>query len=301
MSCNLSYIIATRNRLPFLKITLEKLVNNILQDEEIIVIDGNSSDGTPKYLAQLYNNKKIQLYVSEPDQNQAHGWNKALLLARGKIIKKIIDDDVFSLTTIRKCKDWMLDHPETAICISNTLQTDLLNSNKISKTGRLKFYLQWQAKKTACFTFSDVYMLIRKDALSFTGLYDTQFRMMDWEFSLRCSFLQVKIAYYTGYNSLTVHTPGNVTSLSTPKTLRNEARIAKVKYGYAGDQAEVSLWSELKIFIGTMLHQLQQNASFIDKKTKNILPSEIELAMIYKKLYQILEQENLAGDFSFIC
>ncbi len=301
MYCNLSYIIATHNRLPFLKIALEKLVNNLLPDEEIIVIDGNSSDGTLSYLAQLYNNKKIQLYISEPDQNQAHAWNKGLLLANGKIIKKIIDDDVFCLTTIRKCKDWMLKHPEIAICISNTLQTSLSNSGQISKTGRLKFYQQWQAKKITCFTFSDVYMLIRKDALSFTGLYDTQFRMLDWEFSLRCTFLNVKIAYYTGYNSLTVATPGNITSSSTQKTLQNEARIAKVKYGYPGDYAEISLWSHLKIYIGKTLHQFKESTSFTNKKNNNTLPAEIELEIIYSKLYQILKQENQANNYNFIC
>ena len=55
----LSYIIATRNRLPFLTITLEKLIRELLEDEEIVVIDGNSADGTKEYLLQLYNEGKI--------------------------------------------------------------------------------------------------------------------------------------------------------------------------------------------------------------------------------------------------
>lgn len=294
-------MLVTRNRLPFLKITLEKLIDGLLADEEIIVIDGNSNDGTAAYLEQLYNHKKIQQYVSGPDQNQAHGWNKGFLLAKGKIIKKIMDDDVFCYTSIRKCKDWMLNHPAVDICISNTLQTELLNSNQISKASRLKHYLEWQMQKTTCFTFSDVYMLIRRDALSLTGLYDVQFRMMDWEFALRCSFLGTKIAYYDGYNSLAVQTPGNVSSLSTKKKLKQEAQIAKIKYGYPGDQSEISLWSKIKIFIGLKLDMLWKNASFIDLKSVKGLPDEDELKQIYNKLYQTLEQENQDEDFKFIC
>lgn len=271
-----------------------------MPDEEIVVVDGNSNDGTVSYLDELFHQKKIQQYISEQDQNQAEAWNKGFFMAEGKIIKKIMDDDVFSLTAIRKCKDWMLENPAVDICISNTLQTTLAEPEQISKTGRLSQYLNWQQGKTHCFTFSDVYMLIRKSSLSFTGLYDTQFWMIDWEFSLRASFLGAKIAYYTGYNSLTVQTPGNVTSLSTEKILKKEALIAKVKYGYAGDQSEFTLWSKIKIFIGTKLNRFKRNASFIAQKSER-LPDEFELKSIYNNLYEVLELENKKGDFNFVC
>lgn len=294
MSVTISYIVATQNRLPYLRITLEKLINELLEDEEIIVINGNSHDGTSSYLGQLYLEKKIHYYINEPDRNQAHAWNKGFLLANGKFIKKIMDDDIFCFTAIRNCKDWMIQHPEIDICISNTLQTNLQNINIISETSRLKHFLKWQKSETKCFSFSDVYMLIKKDALSFTGLYDTSFRMIDWEFSLRCSFLQAKIAYYTGYNSLTVHTPGNVTSLSTQEIFKNEARIAKVKYHYPGDEREISMWSKVKIFIGERLNKIktEKNLTTLDKK---------ELATVYNKLYTVLEQKNCGGNFKFIC
>ncbi len=301
MTCNLSYIIATRNRLPFLKIILEKLIQALLPDEEIIVIDGKSTDGSLEYLEQLYHHKKIQYYTSEADRNQAHAWNKGFMLARGKIIKKIIDDDVFCFTSIQKCKGWMLAHPEIDICITNTLQTELINFININKTGRLDQFLTWKKKETTCFTFSDVYMLIRKDTLNFTGLYDTQFRMIDWEFSLRCSFLGAKIAYYTGYNSLTVDTPNNITSLSTHNVLKHEAQIAKVKYAYPGDQSEISSWSKFKILIGSKLHKYNRNTSFINTKNIYKLPKENELILIYSQLYKTLERENQQGSFNFIC
>jgi glycosyltransferase involved in cell wall biosynthesis len=85
---NLSYVIATRNRLPFLKITLGRLISNLQPSEEIVVVDGNSTDGAKEYLQQLFADGRIHQFISEPDHNQAHGWNKAMLMARGTIIKK---------------------------------------------------------------------------------------------------------------------------------------------------------------------------------------------------------------------
>ena len=58
MIFNLTYIVSTRNRLPFLKITLEKLISELRQDEEIVVVDGNSNDGSKEYLQTLKVNTK---------------------------------------------------------------------------------------------------------------------------------------------------------------------------------------------------------------------------------------------------
>jgi|GEM_PF-5677686 len=68
---SISYIIATRNRLPFLKITLEKLIGELLQDEEIVVVDGNSNDGSKEYLQTLFGEGKIHQFITEPDKNQS--------------------------------------------------------------------------------------------------------------------------------------------------------------------------------------------------------------------------------------
>ncbi len=82
MSYTLSYIVSTRNRIQFLQIILPLLFANIQPDEEIIVVDSNSTDGTQDYLNELHSKGKIHKFISEPDKNQAHGWNKAILTRR---------------------------------------------------------------------------------------------------------------------------------------------------------------------------------------------------------------------------
>ena len=245
MKFDISYIIATRNRLPFLKITLQRLIDELQPGEEIIVVDGDSTDGSKAFLDLLFQQNKIHQYLSEPDKNQAHGWNKAMLMAKGEIIKKIIDDDVFCYRAIRKCKSYMLLHKTVDVLITNDLSSSMSNYKLIQKHSRLP---QMQSGKMVgtIFYFGDVHMMIRKSALSYIGLYNTAFVMMDWEYSLRISYLKANIAYYTGYNALSVFHPQTVSSLKNEAFINQQGERAEVFYEYAGDTAEISAWSKIK-------------------------------------------------------
>ncbi|HEY4324121.1 MAG TPA: glycosyltransferase [Mucilaginibacter sp.] len=254
MNYLLSYIIATRNRLPFLKITLEKLISELQHDEEIVVVDGNSNDGSKEYLEQLFQEGKIHQFISEPDKNQAHAWNKAMLMASGAIIKKIIDDDVFCYEAIRECKNYMLQNTDVDVMISNDLTASLDDYKNMQKSSRLAQFEKWKNGLMPSFTFGDVHLLIRKSSLAHIGLYNTEFVMMDWEYSLRISHLRANIAYYTGYNALSVAHPETVSSLKNNKLVNEQGKRACSFYEYTGDRAEISLWSEIKIFLGKLLY-----------------------------------------------
>ena len=64
MSRTLSYVTATKNKLPYIKIGLGKLIAAKKSDEEILVADGASTDGTAEYLAELKAAGKIDYFVS---------------------------------------------------------------------------------------------------------------------------------------------------------------------------------------------------------------------------------------------
>ena len=150
---SISYIVATRNRLPFLEITLKRLLDDLQPDEEIVVVDGNSTDGSKEYLDELFTKGAIHQYISEPDQNQAHAWNKAMLMARGTLIKKIIDDDVFCYKSIRECKEYMLQNPQVDIVISNDLSSTITHYKKINKLSRFPQFEKWKQGLVTSFTF----------------------------------------------------------------------------------------------------------------------------------------------------
>lgn len=290
----LSYIISTYNRLTFLQITLAKLLENLDKFEEIVVVDGDSNDGTKEYLQKLFEEGKIHQYVSEPDRNQAHGWNKAMLLAKGQIIKKIIDDDVFDYNCIRKCKEYMLENPDVDLVISNDLSTNIFDPKNINRNSRLSYFEDWVRGKSKSFTFGDVHMLIRKASLSILGLYNTNYTMMDWEYALRVSYLKAHIVYFTGYNALSVAHPNTITSNQITKDIKNQSKRALTFYEYAGDNADISYWSKIKIFTGKFLFTQKLNK----EGNNQIIASNNE--QIYKLLYECILEINSRENFIFL-
>jgi len=289
---DLSFIISTKNRLEFLKITLNKLISIIKPNEEIVVVDGDSDDGTKEYLAELQLAGQIHQYISEADRNQAHGWNKAMLLAKGTIIKKIVDDDVFDYTAIRKCANFMLKNPCIDVVISNELNAILSNFKQIGKSSRLTQFIDWKKGNTASFTFSDVHLLIKKSAISYLGLYHTSFVMMDWEYALRISFLKAKIAYYTGYNALSIGHAGSISANKNAKLVYQQGENIRLMYNYIGDGAEISSWSRVKIYIGKILFSRPQNVVKLN--------SQPGLDAIYSYFYSSIKKSNEQVDAEFI-
>jgi glycosyltransferase involved in cell wall biosynthesis len=294
MEIALSYIIATYNRLPFLSITLEKLVNELQPDEEIVVVDGNSSDGSKAYLQLLFEEGKIHQFISEPDKNQAHAWNKAMLMAKGIIIKKIIDDDVFCYRAIRKCKDFMLANPGVDVIISNDLASNLYDHKNIQKNSRLPQFEKWKNGINPSFTFGDVHMLIRKSSLAYIGLYNTGYIMMDWEYSLRISYLQACIVYYTGYNALSVMHAQNVSSLKDMKLITEQGKRGAIFYEYKGDRQEISRWSKIKIQAGKWLKSKKESGVIVNAEVAG------DMGFIYSYLYDCIAEYNTSKEFTFL-
>jgi glycosyltransferase involved in cell wall biosynthesis len=290
----LTYVIATRNRLSFLKITLEKLFNELQPDEEIVIVDGDSTDGSKEYLEQLLKEGKIHQFISEPDRNQAHGWNKAMLMAKGVIIKKIIDDDVFCYQAIRECKNHMLLNPDVDVMISNDLSSSLLDYKSIHKHSRLPQFEKWSNGGARSFTFGDVHMLIRKSALAYIGLYNTVYVMMDWEYALRISYLKANIAFYTGYNALSVSHPQTVSALKNHALITDQGNRANIFYEYPGDHSEISLWSKIKISIGKVIYPAKKVVG-----EANNVPVE-DMQTIYTYYYNYIAELNKSSDFSVI-
>ncbi len=72
MKFDISYIIATRNRLPFLTITVQKLLEELQPGEEIVIVDGNSTDGTKlhQHSCVAIASEKCQ---SKTSQTKLHG------------------------------------------------------------------------------------------------------------------------------------------------------------------------------------------------------------------------------------
>lgn len=180
----LSYVLTTYNKLPYLKLVLERLIENCQEDEEIVVTDGASTDGTPAYLKQLFEQGKIHQYVSEKDCGEAHGFNKGFLLAKGELIKIMSDDDAFCYPVICRCKEFMLKNKQYDMLGGNMAYTDIKQPESIATKDDFDNFYAYKKDQTP-FWFNGQPWMIRRSSLPLTGLLNTSLIIVDTEFSLR--------------------------------------------------------------------------------------------------------------------
>jgi len=185
---------ATRNKLLFLRHTLPRLLANVQEDEEIVIIDGASTDGTTEYLRQLHTLGKIDQFVSEPDHGEAHAFNKGLLMARGELVKVIVDDDVLHYPTIQRCKEYMLDNPAADILGSDGGEFRWGLTEPAWWFCHVRGFEKW-AQEGRTFNFSGPGIMLRRGSLPLLGLFHTGVLCLDGEYSRRITTLPVRIAW----------------------------------------------------------------------------------------------------------
>jgi len=224
----LSYVLTTYNKLDYLKVTLPMLIAACKSDEEIVVIDGGSTDGSADYLNENFKNNKIHFFLSESDSGEAHGTNKGILQAQGQIIKIITDDDLFDYTSIEVCKNYMLDHPHISVLGFDGYSCKLAEQTKFQKTHFIHEYQNWQ-KDRSPFLFCGLSLMIRKSAISHLGLFNVNYKIIDMEYTLRISSMNCKIAFYTAPAFINLVNPAS-NSVKFYDAIRKEYRQLKRAY-----------------------------------------------------------------------
>lgn len=283
---SMSYVLATRNKLPYLKNVMTGLLANVQEDEEIIITDGASEDGTVEYLQKLKSENKNLRYVSEPDFCQAHGYNKALLMARGKIIKILTDDDVFYFPGIRDCKKFMLSNPKIDMLAGNIADARVSSRQKYNvRIKAQEQFLSWLHNNGSPFWFGDQGIFIRRCQLPLIGLWNTGVACIDVELSVRTTALrQARLAWYTGVISCSILNPNSLT----------------FKKGHDKDNSR-DLWKVFRFYVPRKplyysYRELRSKLSFIKKPirksltTLGILPGSNATIMEKRKESQDIEE-----------
>jgi glycosyltransferase involved in cell wall biosynthesis len=203
----LSYVLTTFNKLSYLRLTLSYLIQNKLPDEEILVTDGGSGDGTAEYLQTLFNEGKIDWFSSEKDHGEAHGTNKAILRAKGTLIKIITDDDVFDFNVIHSCKEWMLQHPDINVVATSGGSLYYSDGEVRIRLNSLDDFKPNSMNRDVW--FSGLSILFRRDALPLIGLLNSSYKIVDFEYIHRIKGLSMDIALYNDYSYLNIINPAS--------------------------------------------------------------------------------------------
>jgi len=102
----ISIIIPTYNASDFLQTAIDSVTANQYSNKELIVVDGNSTDGTFEIIKE--NDEKISNWISEPDRGIYHAMEKGIGLAKGDWLYFLGADDVLE-NCLHRLKNFLQD------------------------------------------------------------------------------------------------------------------------------------------------------------------------------------------------
>ncbi len=212
----LSYVLTTRNKLKSLRLLLDELVADRRADEEIVAVDAGSSDGTQEYLRELAAAGAISTWVSEPDKGESHGYNKALLLSRGAIVKPITDDDVFDWSVVRACARFMAEHPEVDALGGNIGRVSTTDEGPLAfAAGNEDTYLRYWRGECPRASFNGIPLMLRRSSLPLLGLFHVGCHAVDHEYTLRITGLAT-VAWCTAMVGVHIENAGSKLQTGSP-------------------------------------------------------------------------------------
>ena len=192
-----SFVLTTKNRKQYLEKALKNTRNIIGQNDELIIIDGNSTDGTQEIIKS--NLDFIDIFISEDDEGQGHAFNKGLLFARGKYICLLTDDDVFFQKAIE----------QAVIIMEKHLDIDVLIPGGMKEKNGKKWYVYMREGSDFGRNVESLYtnnwcglgIFIRTNSISIAGLSDPYCVALDSSYIAQCinRGLNVKFARINMY------------------------------------------------------------------------------------------------------
>ena len=135
----LSACMAAYNGGKFVDAQLESILSQLKPEDEVVIIDDGSTDGTPEKIA-LIGDARVRLLKHEKNAGVVATFEDALRLATGDILFLCDDDDVWAPTKVRRFLDAFESRPEVEIVQSRVRMIDEndrpMPDSRINRKGR---------------------------------------------------------------------------------------------------------------------------------------------------------------------
>jgi glycosyltransferase involved in cell wall biosynthesis len=118
----ISIVIPSYNQGGFLEGALESLAEQEYPHLEVIVVDGNSSDGTRDLLRSR--SDVVTRWVSEPDRGQTHALNKGFDMATGQVFGWLNCDECYRSGALRVVGEAFAEDPNLDIVFGHRVVVD---------------------------------------------------------------------------------------------------------------------------------------------------------------------------------
>ena len=160
----ISIITVVLNNKKFLQQSINSVLNQSYKNYELIIIDGQSTDGTLDIIKK--NNSKIDFWISEKDNGFSEAQNKGIKLSRGSIISVLNSDDIFYKHTLK-----------TVVNYFNRYQYIDFLFGSVIKYKLLYGYRPWKIRWSFGFyTTHSIGFFIREKAQKKVGYYKTKYK-----------------------------------------------------------------------------------------------------------------------------
>jgi glycosyltransferase involved in cell wall biosynthesis len=183
----ISIVTAALNNKFYIWSCIESVLSQTYRNIEHIIIDGGSTDGTPKVLEKYKD--KIAKIISEPDRGIYDALNKGIKLASGDVIGLLNGDDFYAHDKVLETVMSVFEKQNVDSCYGDLEYVDKNDTNKVirhwksSEYRHGKFRYGWMPPHPTFFVKRRIYEKF--------GYFNTNFRIAaDYELMLR--FLEGK-------------------------------------------------------------------------------------------------------------
>ncbi len=166
-------VAVTRNRAAFVRKALDHWAALKGPDDELVVVDGNSTDGTYELLHGAPRGL-VDTLIHEPDLSEAHALNKGLLVARGRYIKFVSDDDLFYRDALEKAYAALDADVTVDLMVTGGESIDQIDD----PSNLVPSHYQWYpdgarlTENHAFVTMIGMGLIVRHSSLPMLGLFD---------------------------------------------------------------------------------------------------------------------------------
>ncbi len=231
-----SVIIVVKNGKDVISKAIESVLNQSYKNIEIVIVDGNSNDGTTDIISSYGN--KIHKFLSEPDKNIADALNKGVRLSTSEYISFLDCDNVWNNDTIEKLMEPINRLNDIVLVYSDFNYINIQN-------GQDKYFqtdINMMPNRMGVCPCS---MVVNKTAFWHCGGYPTNRQLAgDYEFFLNLFFKYKANQFFHIPESLIKFYSGGV---SDKKWVENYYEVAQIKIKYG--KSKVRAFSEFLYYL----------------------------------------------------
>ena len=250
-----SIIVVSLNTKLFFLETVKSIINQCYKNKEIIIVDGNSVDGTVQEIKKLKN--KFSKIIIKKDKGIYDAMNRGIRISSGKWILFLNSGDIFNNRKVL-----------SNIFRNQLFNKDIIFGNTLVKNNNIRRFVEGKnfTKNTIVMPFCHQSTMVKTDILK-KNQFSLKYKYSsDFNFFFKC--FEKKIKFYK-LNQIIAHVRANGVSDKNRQKVYNE-NIQILKKNNFSFRLIINLW-----FI--------KLATYFKDFTKYILPSSFVVVLLKLK------------------